>query len=164
MSFGLGQKFRRDWRPLPWSKISSPCRRAATEASWTPWWAPDPTPLSGRSPGGNCIKIGLPGKSISDTIFKRIGLHEDLFPYWESVFPEDLFFYNSSQNGVESVRDGQDRAVGKFLPDGGLDEVVGLQVDGRRRLVQYEHFRLPGECSTVPFRFLICIWAFKFAN
>ena len=62
------------------------------------------------------------------------------------------------------VSDGEDCAAFELLPDGGLDEVVGLQVDGRRRLVQYEHFRLPGECSTVPFRFLICIWEFKFAN
>ena len=36
-------------------------------------------------PRGNCIKIGLPGKSI----LKRIGLPE-------SVFWEDLFLYNSS--------------------------------------------------------------------
>ena len=34
---------------------------------------------------------------------------------------------------------GEDCAALKLLPDGGLDEVVGLQVNGRRRLVQYEH-------------------------
>ena len=54
------------------------------------------------------------------------------------------------ENGVESVGDGQNSAVGKLLPDRGLDEVVRLQVDGRRRLVQYEHLRLPVENSPVP--------------
>ena len=34
---------------------------------------------------------------------------------------------------------GEDCAALKLLPDGGLDEVVGLQVNGRRGLVQYKH-------------------------
>ena len=32
-------------------------------------------------PGGNCIKIGLPGKSILRHYYKRVGLPEDLFSH-----------------------------------------------------------------------------------
>ena len=32
-------------------------------------------------PGMNCIKLGLPGKSILGYFFERIGLPEDLFSY-----------------------------------------------------------------------------------
>ena len=32
-------------------------------------------------PGGNCIKIGLPGKLIFTYYFKRIGLPKDPFSY-----------------------------------------------------------------------------------
>ena len=35
-TLGLGQKLRRDWHLLPWSKTLSPCQRAMTRASRTP--------------------------------------------------------------------------------------------------------------------------------
>ena len=37
------------------------------------------------------------------------------------------------------VCDGEDCASLELLPDGGLDQVVRLQVDGRRGLVENEH-------------------------
>ena len=45
-------------------------------------------------------------------------------------------------DGLEPVGDGEDGAAGELGADGGLDEVVGLQVDGRGRLVQDEDLRL----------------------
>lgn len=50
-------------------------------------------------------------------------------------------------DGVEPVRYGEDSAVLKLGADGGLDEVVGLQVDGSRGLVQDEDPGLPQEGS-----------------
>ena len=50
------------------------------------------------------------------------------------------------QNHVP-VSDGEDCAAFELLPDGGLDEVVRLQVNGRRGLVQDEH--LETKWSTV---------------
>ena len=40
--------------------------------------------------------------TISDkhSIFKRIGLPEDVFSYRESIFREDLFLYNCLQRGI----------------------------------------------------------------
>ena len=38
--------------------------------------------------------------------------------------------------------DGEDGAVGELLADGRLDEVVGLEVDGRSGLVQDQDFGL----------------------
>ena len=46
--------------------------------------------------GTNCIKWVFPDNRFSDTIFKRIGLPEDLFANGESVFREDLSVYNWS--------------------------------------------------------------------
>ena len=40
--------------------------------------------------------------------------------------------------------DGDDCAVLELRPDGGLDEVVCLQVDGGRGLVQDYHLGVPG--------------------
>ena len=39
-------------------------------------------------------------------------------------------------DGVQSVGDGEDAAPGELLPDGGLDQVVSLQVHGCCGLVQ----------------------------
>ena len=60
-------------------------------------------------------------------IFKGIGLPKDLFSYWESIFREDLFLYNSSL-----------LVVGKFLEaflEGAVElkelyGVVGLSASG----------------------------------
>ena len=62
----------------------------------------------GRPSGGNCIKIGLPGKLI---LSKRIGLREVIsLENRESIFREDLFLYNSSllDEVPESARSGDD--------------------------------------------------------
>ena len=48
-------------------------------------------------------------------------------------------------DGVESVRDCDDGAAHELLPDGLLDEVVGLEVHRRRGLVQHQHPRLAEE-------------------
>ena len=45
-------------------------------------------------------------------------------------------------NGVDSVRNRQHRAVSKLSPYRWLDEVVGLRVYGRRRLIKDQHFSL----------------------
>lgn len=39
-------------------------------------------------------------------------------------------------DAVQTVGDGEDRAVGKLFSDGVLDQVVCLQVDGCRGLIQ----------------------------
>ena len=74
--------------PCIWSCSRSPgrCSRACTGTCWG----------TGR-PGSwrQLYKIGLPGKSILRDYFKRIGLPEDIFSYWESVFPEDLLGLHS---------------------------------------------------------------------
>ena len=41
------------------------------------------------------------------------------------------------------MSDGEHGAVGELCPDGGLDQVVRLQVHGRRRLVQHQDLGLP---------------------
>ena len=43
---------------------------------------------------------------------------------------------------MQPVRDGEHRAVGELRPDGLLDEVVRLHVDGGGGLVQHEEARL----------------------
>ena len=48
----------------------------------------------------------MPENRLSDTIFKRIGLQEDLFSYSKSVFREDLFLYNSSRGRWRATRRG----------------------------------------------------------
>ena len=37
-------------------------------------------------PGGNCVKIGLPGKSILRDYFQESGTSQRHFPYLESIF------------------------------------------------------------------------------
>lgn len=49
---------------------------------------------------------------------------------------------------VESVSDGEDGAVFKLSPNGGLDEIVRLQVNSSRSFVQDEDPRLPQESSS----------------
>lgn len=39
-------------------------------------------------------------------------------------------------DAVQTVSDGEDRAVGKFFADGVLDQVVCLEVDSCRGLIQ----------------------------
>ena len=51
-------------------------------------------------------------------------------------------------DSVESVSDGEDGAVLKLCPDGGLDEVVRLQVDGSRGLIQNQDPRLPQQSTS----------------
>lgn len=46
-------------------------------------------------------------------------------------------------DGVEPVGNGEHGAVVKLRPDGGLNEVVRLQVHGRCGLVQHQDLRLP---------------------
>ncbi len=46
------------------------------------------------------------------------------------------------EDGVEPVRDREDGAVSELLADRVLDELVRLQVDGGRRLVQNQNLRL----------------------
>ena len=48
-------------------------------------------------------------------------------------------------DGVEPVGDGDDGALRELLPDGGLHQVVSLQVHGRGGLVQDEDLGLPQE-------------------
>ena len=43
---------------------------------------------------------------------------------------------------VEAMGDCDDRRVGELDTDGRLDQVIRLEVDGRRGFVQYEDFRL----------------------
>ena len=51
-----------------------------------------------RVAGTNCIKIGLPGKSIiRDYLFSREYDFLKTFSYWESIFREDLFLNNCLQ-------------------------------------------------------------------
>lgn len=50
-------------------------------------------------------------------------------------------------DSVEPVSYGEDGAVLKLGADGGLDEVVGLQVDSSRGLVQDKDPGLPQESS-----------------
>ena len=45
------------------------------------------------------------------------------------------------------MSDGQDSAVLKLGADGGLDQVVSLQVNSSCGLVQNQDFGLPKECS-----------------
>src|SRR6218665_1668472 len=51
---------------------------------------------------------------------------------------------------VESVGYRQNRASGKLFANRRLDETIGLQVDGRSRLVQHQDLRLAqnGSCQT----------------
>lgn len=51
-------------------------------------------------------------------------------------------------DGVESVRDGEDGAVLKLCADGGLDEIVGLQVHSGRSFIQDEDSGLPQQSSS----------------
>ncbi len=46
-------------------------------------------------------------------------------------------------DGVQSVRDRQDRAFAELRSYGVLDECIGVQVDRRRRLVQHQNDTLP---------------------
>ena len=46
------------------------------------------------------------------------------------------------EDGVEAVCDGDDSAVGKLGADCLLDEVISLQVDSSRSLVQYQDLGL----------------------
>ena len=48
-------------------------------------------------------------------------------------------------DGVEPVRDGDDGTVLELCPDGLLNEVVGVHVDRRRRLVEHEHLGVLNE-------------------
>ncbi len=52
------------------------------------------------------------------------------------------------QDCVESVSDGKDGAVFKLSPNGGLDEIICLQVDSSRSFIQDEDPRLPQESSS----------------
>ena len=45
-------------------------------------------------------------------------------------------------DGVEPVGDGEDAAPGELLPDGGLDQVVSLQVHGCCGLVQNQNLNM----------------------
>lgn len=51
-------------------------------------------------------------------------------------------------DSVESVSNGEDGAVFKLSPDGGLDEVVRLQVDGGCGFIEDEDPGLPQESSS----------------
>ena len=46
-------------------------------------------------------------------------------------------------DGVEAVSDGEHRTIPELCLDRGLDQVVCLQVDRRRRLVQDQDLGLP---------------------
>lgn len=46
-------------------------------------------------------------------------------------------------DGVETVSDGEDSTIVELCPDGGLNEVIGFQVHGRRGLIQHKDLRLP---------------------
>ena len=54
-------------------------------------------------PLGYCIKIGLPGKSILRDCFQENRSSWKPISYWESVFGEDLFLYNSSLLNLSMV-------------------------------------------------------------
>ncbi|TNN53940.1 hypothetical protein EYF80_035838 [Liparis tanakae] len=66
---------------------------------------------------------------------------EEPHPSSTSINPDD-------PDGVESVSDGEHGAVFKLSPDGGLDEIVRLQVHGSRSFIQDEDPRLPQERSS----------------
>ena len=68
-------------------------------------------------------------------------LRQDIYRRLEPVVIND---------GVEPVRDGDDGTVLELCPDGLLNEVVGVHVDRRRRLVEHEHLGVlnEGTCQT----------------
>ena len=43
------------------------------------------------------------------------------------------------------MSNGEDGAFAELLPDSGLDQVIGLQIDGRCRFIQDEDLGLPQE-------------------
>lgn len=51
-------------------------------------------------------------------------------------------------DGVESVSDGENGAVLKLCADGGLDEIISLQVDSGRSFIQDEDSGLPQQSSS----------------
>ena len=71
----------------------------------------------------------LDGKSIH---LHQLGLGKDVKGGW--LYPDD---------GVDSVRDGEDGARAKFLRDDFLHVFIRLGVDARRRLVETHHSRVP---------------------
>ena len=73
-------------------------------------------------------KICLPGKSIFRDYIEENRTSIDLFSYWELVFREDLFLYNSSLEGVATVL--LDRLEG-ILAVLNLAADVGVDGDGR---------------------------------
>ena len=48
---------------------------------------------------------------------------------------------------VETMSDGENRAVGEFATNRLLDKIVGLQVDSRRRLVENENLGFAQESA-----------------
>ena len=54
-------------------------------------------------PGGNCIKIGLPGKLILGDYFQENGTSQRPFLLLRISFPGDLFLYNWSLVGLGHV-------------------------------------------------------------
>lgn len=50
-------------------------------------------------------------------------------------------------DAVQAVGNGEDSTVGKLLADGGLNQVVRLQVDGGCGLVQDQYARFPQQSS-----------------
>ncbi len=86
------------------------------------------------------------GLLVRDELRRRVELFD--LPRVEHHHPRAV------HDGVEPVGDGQHGAVGKLLPDGGLDEVVGLHVDGGGGLVEHEQLGLseegPGKADELP--------------
>ena len=67
-------------------------------------------PLHGGRSGGNCIKIGLPGKlfSVREKVFRKS--HSLEISVRESIFREDLFLYNSSLSSLWITRLGASKS------------------------------------------------------
>lgn len=70
---------------------------------------------------------------------------------WWIILLKQVFIYIEPcviQDCVESVSDGKDGAVFKLSPNGGLDEIICLQVDSSCSFIQDENPRLPQESSS----------------
>ena len=75
------------------------------------------------------MKYVFPENRFSETIFKRIGLPEDLFSYLESIFREDLFLYNCLQASTRSdafdfLFDSQNLNPEKVIDNGDPEKLI----------------------------------------
>ena len=76
--------------------------------------------------GGNCIEIGLPGKSILRDYFQENKTSQRPFLLLRISFPEDLFLYNSSLLSSVAVDVGPPALLAVGVSVRGVVRVRGL--------------------------------------